>query len=112
MKLVGHRCTRLFFPDVKFSSPYRESTGVQNSANIFSISKMQNHGVRDKTYPFERSVTRLGELQDENKKIKILNDKIFFTVSLPERYISFARIILFFSDRGDCSPPPTRTPMY
>ena len=27
------------------------------------------------------------------------------TVSLPERYISFARIILFFSDRGGCSPP-------
>ena len=35
MKLVGHRCRRWFFRDVKFSSPYRESTGVQNSANIF-----------------------------------------------------------------------------
>ena len=29
-------------------------------------------------------------------------------MSLPEQYISFARIILFFSDRGGCSPlsPP------
>ena len=30
---------------------------------------------------------------------------------MPERYISFARIILFFfSDRGDCSPPSTPAP--
>ena len=32
------------------------------------------------------------------------------TVSLPERYISFARIILFFSDRGGCSPPSPPAP--
>ena len=37
------------------SSPYRESTGVQNSADIFgkSISSvLKHHEVRDKTYPF------------------------------------------------------------
>ena len=34
-KLVGRRCTRWFFRDVKLSLPYRESTGVQNSTNIF-----------------------------------------------------------------------------
>ena len=39
MKLVGHRCTRWFFRDVKFSSPCRESTGVQNSAIIFGKSR-------------------------------------------------------------------------
>ena len=39
MKLVGHRCTRWFFRDVKFSSPCRESTGVQNRANIFGKSR-------------------------------------------------------------------------
>ena len=32
------------------------------------------------------------------------------TVSLPERYISFARIILFFPDRGGCSPPSPPAP--
>ena len=32
------------------------------------------------------------------------------TVSLPERYISFARIILFFSDRAGCSPPSPPAP--
>ena len=32
------------------------------------------------------------------------------TVSLPERYISFARIILFFPDRGGCSPPSAPAP--
>ena len=35
----GHRYTRWFFRDVKFSSPYRESTGIQNSANIFGKSR-------------------------------------------------------------------------
>ena len=55
-------------------------------------------------------------MRDENKQIKILNNKIFFTVSLPERYISVARI--FFSDRGGggggggggCSPPSPPAP--
>ena len=59
----------------------------------------------------QRSLRRLGELRDENKWIKILNNKIFFTVSLPEWYISFARIILFFTDWGGCSlPPPPKPP--
>ena len=40
----------------------------------------------------------------------MLNNKIFFTLSFPERCISFARIILFFSDRGSCSPPSPPAP--
>ena len=39
MKLVGHRCTRSFFHDAKFSLPYRESRGIQNSADIFGKSR-------------------------------------------------------------------------
>ena len=47
-------------------------------------------------------------MRDENKQIKILNNKIFFTVSLPERYISFARTILFFFPTGGAAAPPQR----
>ena len=38
----------------------------------------------------------------------------YFLLSLPEQYISFARIILCFFRQGDCSPPqlpPPRTLM-
>ena len=40
----------------------------------------------------------------------ILNNKIFFTVSLPQRYISFARIILSFPRLGGLQPPSPPAP--
>ena len=74
---------------------------------------MQNHGVRDKTYPLERSVTRLGELRDENKQIKILNNKIFFTVFARTVHQFCPNNTIFFRQGGLQRPqaPPPRTPM-
>ena len=58
MKLVGHRSTRWFFRDVKFSSPCRESTGVQSSANIFGKSRWTF--LKYKTMKWEIKRTHLG----------------------------------------------------
>ena len=55
IKLVGHRCTRWFFHDVKFSSLYLESGGVQNSASIFGKSRSTFQKYKTKRWEIKRT---------------------------------------------------------